>query len=89
MFELLPRLEPCEWAGLAGRAGRPARLVVLRQGAPPRPPCPVPALREDIALIQTRLAEKLQAGREVTSELGTVQVLIDKTSQTVAYPFQF
>ena len=72
------------WQSLLAQLSFPARVVVLRvvegqegQGSQPSQfkfdAAHVNGLKEDIALIQTRLSEKLQEGRSVSLELSAVQ----------------
>ena len=74
------RLLSSSWPPLLAQLRSPVKVVVLRS-LPPSPAIQaghVTGLKEDIALIQSRLSEKLQEGRTVSLELSAVQQQRDK-----------
>ena len=68
------------WPSLLAGLRSPVKVVVLRSvpASPGQQADHVTGLKEDIALIQTRLSEKLQEGRSVSLELSAVQQQRDK-----------
>ena len=74
------RLLGSSWPALLAQLRSPVKVVVLRN-VPTSSSIQadhVTGLKEDIALIQTRLSEKLQEGRSVSLELSAVQQQRDK-----------
>ena len=77
------RILGSSWPALLAQLRSPVKVVVLRS-VPTTPSLQadhVTGLKEDIALIQTRLSEKLQEGRTVSLELSAVQQQRDKLGE--------
>ena len=74
------RILGSSWPALLAQLRSPVKVVVLRT-TPSIQADHVTGLKEDIALIQTRLSEKLQEGRTVSLELSAVQQQRDKLGE--------
>ena len=75
------RILSSSWPPLLAQLRSPVKVVVLRSVPPSHQAHQahhVTGLKEDIALIQSRLSEKLQEGRSVSLELSAVQQQRDK-----------
>ena len=79
--ENVVRILSSSWPPLLAQLRSPVKVVVLRSvqaSQQAHQAHHVMGLKEDIALIQTRLSEKLQEGRSVSLELSAVQQQRDK-----------
>ena len=79
--ENVVRILSSSWPPLLAQLRSPVKVVVLRSVPPSHQVHQahhVTGLKEDIALIQSRLSEKLQEGRSVSLELSAVQQQRDK-----------
>ena len=78
--ENVVRISTSSWPPLLAQLRSPVKVVVLRSlpASLGHQANHVTGLKEDIALIQTRLSEKLQEGRSVSLELSAVQQQRDK-----------